>query len=267
VTPLPQLLVKKAMTSAHRAFLASVWLCGMAMAITTAGGAEMPPGAAPASPATAPDEDLPQPLRNDAFQGLLANSPFTRSLGISDSLILTGVAHINNEMVATLLDTQTMESHVVSKTPGREGWQLIGIGGDPAQMHTWTAKVQMQGGQITVIRYQKPPPKPARSSAGTGGSGNGASGGNGGPGGSPRTLNNSELEEAKKAAVNYKEGFTSDGYPRQPPPEMVEKLSRLSVQQREDINRQMIDIRNRGLGMDQRRRIYENMVDRASGRR
>ncbi|QIF01439.1 hypothetical protein [Roseimicrobium sp. ORNL1] len=269
MTPLSQLLVKKAMTS-RRILLASVLLCGIVM--MTAGGAEMPPEAAPASPATVPDEDLPQPLKSDAFQGLLANSPFTRSLGISDSLILTGVAHINNEMVATLLDTQTMESHVVSKTPSREGWQLIGIGGDPAQMHTWTAKVQMQGGQITVIRYQKPPPRPARSS-GTGGSGagngngNGSSGGGGGPGGSPRPLNTAEVEEAKKAAVNYKEGFTSDGYPRQPPPEMVEKLSRLSVQQREDINRQMIGIRNQGLGMEERRKIYENMVDRASGRR
>jgi hypothetical protein len=132
-------------------------------------------------------------------------------------------------------------------------------------MHTWTAKVQMQGGQITVIRYQKPPPKPARSSSGPGGSGNGngSSSGGGGPGGSPRPLNNTELEEAKKAAVNYKEGFTSDGYPRQPPPEMVEKLSRLSVQQREDINRQMIGIRNQGLGMEERRKIYENIVDRA----
>ena len=76
------------------------------------------------------------------------------------------------------------------------------------------------------------------------------------------------MEEAKKAAVNYREGFTSDGYPNQPPPEMVAKLSRLSVDQREEINRQMIGIRNRGLGMDERRRIYEGMVDRASqGRR
>jgi hypothetical protein len=71
------------------------------------------------------------------------------------------------------------------------------------------------------------------------------------------------LSEAKQAAVNYKEGFTSDGYPRQPPPEMVEKLSRLSVGQREDINRQMIGLRNQGLGLDERRKIYEKLVDRS----
>jgi hypothetical protein len=246
------LLVKIAMTTVHRIFLAS--LCGVAMAAATARGAEMPPETTSANH----DEDLPQPLKSEAFEGLLSNSPFTRSLGMSDSLILTGVARFNNEVHATLLDTQTMESHVVSKTPNREGWLLMGIGGDPAQMHTWTAKIQMQGGQIAVIRYQKPPPKSARSTSGRSSSA--------GPGGTQQPLSASQVEEAKKAAVNYKEGFTSDGYPRQPPPEMVEKLSRLSVQQREEINRQMIGIRNQGLGMDERRRIYENMVDRASGR-
>jgi hypothetical protein len=76
------------------------------------------------------------------------------------------------------------------------------------------------------------------------------------------------MSEAKNAAVNYKEGFSSDGYPRAPPPEMVAKLSRLSVSQREDINRQMLGLRNQGLGLDERRKIYENLVDRSDqGRR
>ena len=76
------------------------------------------------------------------------------------------------------------------------------------------------------------------------------------------------MAEAKNAAVNYKEGFTSDGYPKAPPPEMVAKLSRLSVSQREDINRQMLGLRNQGLGMDERRKIYENLVERSGqGRR
>ncbi|MEZ0277543.1 MAG: hypothetical protein ACAH88_21700 [Roseimicrobium sp.] len=258
--PLPHLLWKKAMKLMRSALCAGLWGIVLTSTLTvptvTAHGAEMPPE----GPSASQDEDLPQPLKSEAFESLLTNSPFTRSLGVSDSLILTGVARFNNEVHATLLDTQTMESHVVSKTPNREGWQLIGIGGDPAQMHTWTAKIQMQGGQITVIRYQKPPPKSARGSSGGRGPG-GSSGG--GPGGSPAPLSASQVEEAKKAAVNYREGFTSDGYPRQPPPEMVEKLSRLNVEQREAINREMIGIRNQGLGMDERRRIYENMVDRA----
>jgi hypothetical protein len=76
-------------------------------------------------------------------------------------------------------------------------------------------------------------------------------------------LSTSQIAEAKNAAVNFKEGFNADGYPRQPPPEMVAKLSRLSVSQREDINKQMFGLRNKGLGLDERRKIYENLVDRS----
>lgn len=48
---------------------------------------------------------------------------------------------------------------------------------------------------------------------------------------------------------------------------MVEKLSKLSVGQREDINKQMLGLRNRGLGLDERRKIYEDMVSRSLQRR
>jgi hypothetical protein len=49
---------------------------------------------------------------------------------------------------------------------------------------------------------------------------------------------------------------------------MVAKLSRLSASQREDINKQMLGWRNKGLGLDERRKIYENLVERnLQGRR
>ncbi len=191
----------------------------------------------------------------------MSSSPFTRSLGVSDSLILTGVARFDSEVFATVLDTKTMESQVVSQRPNGEGWQLIDVGGDPARKQTWSATIQVRGGEVVHVRYQEPPPRPARGSSGPGGS-------SGGFGGSAPPLTSSQVEEAKRAALNYREGFNADGYPRQPPPEMVEKLSRLSVGQREDINRQMFGFRNRGLGMEERRRIYEDMVNRATqGRR
>ena len=208
-------------------------------------------------PSPADDGAIPRPLSDDAFDALVTHSPFTRSLGAPDSLILTGVAHFDRHVFATLLDTKTMESRVVTSTPSNEGWQLIGIGGDPARTQTLSARIQLPGGEIVSIRYQKPPPRPPKSALSRG------SNGAGGPGGRPPPLSESQLEEAKHAAVNYREGFQSDGYPNQPPPEMVEKLSRLSVGQREDINRQMIGLRNQGLGMEERRKIYENMVNRA----
>lgn len=247
----PHTLVRNAIKWARSALFAG--LCGMG----AARGAETTLEAPPPNDSGA----IPQPWKSDDFETLLASSPFTRTLGVSDSLILTGVAGFGNEVFATLLDTKTMGSQVVSQTPNGEGWQLVGVGGDPAKLQTWTAKIQIPGGEIISIRYQKPPPKSARAASGASGSG-------GGPGGNQPPLSASQMEEAKRAALNYREGFNSDGYPRQPPPEMVEKLSRLSVDQRGDINRQMIGHRNRGLGMEERRRIYEDIVNRATqGRR
>lgn len=222
-------------------------------AVIAAHAADMPPEE---------DSSLPRALKEGHFEQLLSNSPFTRSLGGSDSLILTGIVKMDKELFATLLDTKTMESHLVSKKPNHNGWQLIGISGQADRVKTWSAKIQIAGGEIFAVRYQTPPPRP-RNMASKGSPSNSSSGG------SPSApLTSSQITEAKQAAENYKEGFTSDGYPRQPPPEMVAKLSRLSVSQREDINRQMISHRNQGLGMEERRKIYENLVDRSmQGRR
>lgn len=224
--------------------------CGPATAGAGKGGASPPPE----------DGAIPRPLNEDDFDALVVNSPFTRTLGVSDSLILTGIAQFEKDVVATLLDTKTMESQVVSKTANFQGWQLVGVEGDPAEIQTWRARIQIPGGEVVSIRYQKPPPIPAKKFASPTG---GASGG-GGTGGNLPSLNSSQLDAAKNAAVNYKEGFDADGYPRQPPPEMVSKLSRLSVSQRESINRTMFGYRNQGLGLDERRKIYENLVERAS---
>ena len=227
-------------------------LCG----IVTLHGADAMPQTPP------PDDDgaIPPSVKEEDFEALLTNSPFTRSLGVSDSIILTGVAHFENDVFATLLDTKTMESHVVSKTANFQGWQLVGVGGNSAEMRTWSAKIQVPGGEVVSIRYQQPPKKTVLAKSGAGSSG--------GSGGNSPPLSSSQLSEAKNAAVNYKEGFNADGYPRAPPPEMVAKLARLSVSQREDINKQMFGLRNQGLGLDERRKIYENLVDRSGqGRR
>jgi hypothetical protein len=206
------------------------------------------------------DGAIPQSVNEADFDALLTSSPFTRSMGVSDSIILTGVAHIQGDVFATLLDTETMKSQVVSKTTNIQGWQLVSVSGNPADSRTWAAKIQVAGGQVISVRYQKPPTK--RTPSASGGKGSSSS-----PNENLPPLSSSQLAEAKNAAVNYKEGFSSDGYPQRPPPEMVSKLSRLSVGQREDINRQMIGFRNKGLGLDERRKIYENLVDRSTQER
>lgn len=226
--------------------------------IVTLRGAETIPHSPPSD-----DGAIPQSLKDENFESLVTNSPFTRSLGVSDSLILTGVAHIENDVVATLFDTKTMESHVVSKKANPKGWQLVGVGGNGDNLKTWSARIQVDGGEVISVRYQQPPKKTVLAKSGKSGPSS-----SGGPGGNPPPLSTAQMDEAKKAAVNYKEGFNADGYPKAPPPEMVAKLSRLSTSQREDINKQMFGYRNQGLGLDERRKIYENLVDRSvQGRR
>lgn len=215
-------------------------------------------------PADTDDGAIPQPLREETFDALLHSSPFTRTLGVSDSIILTGIAHFEGDVYATLFDTRTMESHLVSKTANPRGWQLVGVGGNEADINTWSARIQVEGGQVVSVRYQAPPKMSSKGKSSGGSSGHGSSGSSGG---NTPPLSNAQLDEAKKAAVNYKEGFNADGYPKEPPPEMVAKLSRLSTSQREDINRTMFGYRNQGLGLDERRKIYENLVDRSLQRR
>lgn len=214
-----------------------------------------------------PDDDsaISQTVKSEEFEALLTNSPFTRSLGVSDSLILTGIARVENDVFATLLDTKTMISHIVSKTANAQGWQLVGVRGNAANLQTLAVKIQIAGGEVISVRYQMPPRKIVLTKSGSGY--NGANGSNGTSGNSP-PLSSTQAQEAQQAAVNYREGFSSDGYPKEPPPEIVQKLSTLSVGQRENINRQMLELRNKGLGMEERRKIYVDMIDRTSqGRR
>lgn len=211
------------------------------------------------APAGSDDGAIPRPLRTDAFDALMTNPPFTRTLGVSDSLILTGVARFDDDVFATLLDTKTMVSQVVSKSANAQGWQLVGVGGNPSVMQTWSAQIQIPGGEVITIRYQQPPPKTGHTGKG-GGSGSSS-------GGKLPSITDAQVKEAKEAAVNYKDGFHGDGYPDKPPREMVEKLSRLSTSQREDINRTMFGYRNQGLGLDERRKIYEGLVERSLQRR
>ena len=218
---------------------------------------------------------LPDRVTEEHFAPLKQHSPFLRTLDLSKSLIITGVARINDEPVATLLDLETRRASVVSrKSVSPEGWQLVEVNGNPSDIETLTAKIRMAGGSETFsIRYEKSPP-PAKGIAGatvSNGIGNGSSGGGTGPHGGPdpRVLTPDQMTDARNGARNISGGFQADGYgDRQTiPPEVVSKLSRLSVDQREGINVKMYEYRNRGLGMPERQQIYNRMLDQELGRR
>lgn len=98
-----------------------------------------------------PDSDLPQPFDAAMAQSLLESSPFTRSLNLSDSLTLTGIAYVEGKPVATLLDRSTKQSFIVSEEPNAQGWKLAGASPDPELRHT---KVSiMVGPEIVTVRY------------------------------------------------------------------------------------------------------------------
>lgn len=201
-----------------------------------------------------PSSFLPERIEESTFDALKSHSPFIRTLGLSDSVVLTGMARIESEVYATLFDTDTTESHLVTESSNSEGWQLVEVKGNESDLESLTAKIQIEGGEVVSIRYEQLPEKVTRKS----------------PGSSHRSstsINDEQKSTARKQAINYKGENSADGYPKLPPPDVVKKLSQLSVDQRESINREMLELRNRGLGMDERKGIYNRKIDDALRRR
>lgn len=206
------------------------------------------------------DDVLPVPVTEESFSALKESSPFRRSIDFSDSLVLTGMARIEGNVFATLFDTASTQSLVVSESANAEGWHLVGVRGDEADLETLTAKVQVAAGEVVSIRYEKLDLKSSQSRPG-GGSG---AGGNSGKG----QLSQEQIAAAKKAGADPGAGFRGDGYRDAPPPEILEKLNRISPQQREALARQTMEMRNRGVGSEERQKFYREAVDRAAqGRR
>lgn len=98
-----------------------------------------------------PDSDLPQPFDASVAQPLLESSPFTRSLNLSDSLTLTGIAYVEGKPVATLLNRSTKESFIVSEEPNALGWTLAAANPDPELRHTQVRI--MVGPELVTVRY------------------------------------------------------------------------------------------------------------------
>lgn len=98
-----------------------------------------------------PDPDLPPSFETESIAPVIASSPFTRSVNLSDSLVLTGVAYIEGKAVATLFDKEKGQSLVVSEEPNSQGWTLA----EATPVNNLTraqAKIQI-GGEVVTIRY------------------------------------------------------------------------------------------------------------------
>lgn len=150
----------------------------------------------------------PSPVTQEDVKPIVENSPFTRPLNLSDSLILTGIASIADEKVVTLLDKNSKETYVVTGQPNAQGWKMIGVQGNSGDLEKVTAKISVPGGEVVAVRFDEKQLKPGEGKPAAGqtpGHGEGHGPGPGGPEG--------------------RHGFG-------PPPEVREKFAKLSEDQR-----------------------------------
>lgn len=151
------------------------------------------------------DSFLPQTVADSDYTAMQTQSPFFRTLNLSDSLILTGVAEVDDEQVATLLNKETNETFVVSSELNSQGWKMVELKSDP-DLEKVAAKVSVEGGEVVTIRYAEWNLKPGQTR----------------PGGGP------PIEQAKPEEQGRGKG---DGR-RGPPQEIREKMGQLSEEQR-----------------------------------
>lgn len=202
------------------------------------------------------DDVLPRAVSAENFTELKSHSPFRRSVDFSESLVLTGMAKIGGATYATLFDSSSTESYVVSEKANQNGWQLVGVRGDEEDLESLTAKIQVDGGEVVSIRYAKVEVRQQR--------GSGSSSGGPRSGGGNSTLSQEQIDDARRAARDPAEGFRGDGYRGTPPPEVMEKLRRITPEQREQLARRVMQMRNDGVDSGVRRRVYSEALDRAA---
>lgn len=158
---------------------ATLMLC-LGASVAVLGQEPTAPTPAVITPAVAKaDPDLPQPLDAQEVHPLVTNPPFTRTLNLSDSLALTGLAYVEGKPVATIFNRETKESFVVSEEPNAQGWKLAETN---ASKNLQRAEVKiMAGAEIVTVRYGEDQITPGVKKPGPPSQGFGP----GGPGGPP----------------------------------------------------------------------------------
>lgn len=189
---------------------------------------------------SAPDSEPPM-VTDTHFQELFANSPFTRSLNLSDSLILTGIARIGEQTVATLLDKETKASYVISESPNSLGWRLHGVEGNQGDLEQVTVRVAVQGGEVVAVRFSEFQIKPGESRP--------ASGSGSGGGGSAPSARPAEAPPSSRSA------------------EIVWRMEKLSESQRRDLFNRMEQMRrsNPNISSDQARDWFRAELQKLTG--
>lgn len=227
--------------------LLSVALAASGWPVLRARAADLPP--------LPPASGVPAAVTELDFDALKTNSPFLRSLDLSQSLILTGIARIEGNLYATLLDRETKETHVVSKAANPQGWRMIAVAGDQHDLETVTAQIAMTSGEVFAVRFDEHQLKPGEARPGAG---------PGGPGPPPR-----RGPDGRPVYANFREGISGDGFRGPPPPEMVAKLEKLDERTRDRLIEGIREYRekNPNVSSEDRQRLFTKMVDEELRRR
>lgn len=153
----------------------------------------------------APASTLPEAVDDNLFAALRDHSPFSRTLFLSDSIVLSGRAWIDDRPVVTLIDTEEPRAFSVSETPSETGWKLVELT-DSEDIETCIATIAVEGGEVIRIRYNEERIKSA----------------------SQRlhfaAKKRSQIVHAKTTSLGNRSGSTGHGVP----PERVDQLKRIS---------------------------------------
>ncbi len=189
--------------------------------------------------------DLPVAITTVHFRELMENSPFTRSLNLSDSLILTGVARFDGKPIATLMDRETKQTYVISDVPNPQGWKMVDIS-PGADLETVMAKISVAGGEVVTVRFDENRLKPgeAKPAAGPGGDRR--------RGGGPEGETEEEREARHKKYADYRA-----------------KMEQMSDEQKEKL-RAIIEKKhkeNPDMSREERSEMYRSAMEKASGKK
>lgn len=191
---------------------------------------------------------IPDELNQTDFEALKSGSPFLRPINLSDTVILTGIANVEGNVYATLLDRSTKQTRIISSAAGPEGWKLVEVNGNQYDLESVTARIAVSGGEVFSIRFDKNQLKPGEAKPG-----------------SDRSDSSNRRRRYDRRPEDYKEGISGDGFRGPPPPELVAKLSRLREETRTKLILEIREIRDkqRDLSSEDRQTMFTKMVDRA----
>lgn len=176
----------------------------------------------------------------DDYASLKGQSPFLRSLNLSDSLILTGFANTGTGQIATIINKETKETYVISDQPNSQGWKMVELRADP-DIEKASVKVAIDNGEVVTIRHTDLKLKPGETK----------------PAAGPST----EINGSPTAIMESKR--RRNGWRGGPSPEIREKLDKLTEAQRSELFQKMHVLRQERpeMSWEERGKIFNSTLE------